>query len=59
MLVAFKELGVDVKPISEILVALKAINVSKLDKALIVEQIAQKRLSVIGRFLKPTKKDLS
>ena len=59
ILIAFKELGVDVKPISEILVALKAINVSKLDKALIVEQIAQKRLSVIRRFLKPTKKDLS
>jgi len=55
ILVAFKELGVDVKPISEILVALKAINVSKLDKAQIVEQIAQKRLSVIGRFLNPTK----
>ena len=59
ILIAFKELGVDVKHISEILVALKAINVSKLDKALIVEQIAQKRLSVIGRFLKPIKKDLS
>jgi len=55
ILIAFKELGVDVKPISEILVALKAINVSKLDKAQIVEQIAQKRLSVIGRFLNPTK----
>jgi len=55
ILIAFKELGIDVKPISEILVALKTINVSKLDKALIVEQIAQKRLSVIGRFLNPTK----
>ena len=55
ILIAFKELGIDVKPISEILVALKSINVSKLDKALIVEQIAQKRLSVIGRFLNPTK----
>ena len=55
ILIAFKELGIDVKPISEILVALKAINVSKLDKALIAEQIAQKRLSVIGRFLNPTK----
>jgi tRNA nucleotidyltransferase (CCA-adding enzyme) len=55
ILVTFKELGIDVKPITEILVALKAINVSKLDKALIVEQIAQKRLSVIGRFLNPTK----
>ena len=55
ILIAFKELGIDIKPISEILVALKTINVSKLDKALIVEQIAQKRLSVIGRFLNPTK----
>ena len=55
ILIAFKELGIDVKPILEILVALKTINVSKLDKALIVEQIAQKRLSVIGRFLNPTK----
>ena len=55
ILIAFKELGIDVKPISEILVALKTINVSKLDKAQIVEQIAQKRLSVIGRFLNPTK----
>jgi len=55
ILIAFKELGIDVKPISEILVALKTINVSKLEKALIVEQIAQKRLSVIGRFLNPTK----
>jgi len=55
ILIAFKELGIDVKPISEFLVALKAINVSKLDKALIAEQIAQKRLSVIGRFLNPTK----
>ena len=55
ILIGFKELGIDIKPISEILVALKTINVSKLDKALIVEQIAQKRLSVIGRFLNPTK----
>jgi len=55
ILIAFKELGIDVKPISEILVALKTINVSKLDKTLIVEQIAQKRLSVIGRFFNPTK----
>ena len=55
ILIAFEELGIDIKPISEILVALKAINVSKLDKALIAEQIAQKRLSVIGRFLNPTK----
>ena len=55
ILIAFKELRIDIKPISEILVALKTINVSKLDKALIVEQIAQKRLSVIGRFLNPTK----
>ena len=55
ILIAFKELDIDVKPISEILVALKAINVSKLDRALIVEQIAQKRLSVIARFLNPTK----
>ena len=55
MLIAFKELGADVKLISEILAALKAINVSKLDKTLIVEQIAQRRLSVIGRFLNPTK----
>ena len=55
ILIVFKELGIDVKLISEILVALKTINVSKLDKALIVEQIAQKRLSVIGRFLNPTK----
>jgi len=55
ILIAFKELSIDVKPISEILVALKTINVSKLDKTLIVEQIAQKRLSVIGRFLNPTK----
>ena len=55
ILIAFKELRIDIKPISEILLALKTINVSKLDKALIVEQIAQKRLSVIGRFLNPTK----
>ena len=55
ILIAFKELGIDVKTISEILVALKTINVSKLDKALIAEKIAQKRLSVIGRFLNPTK----
>ena len=54
ILIAFKELGIDVKPIMEILVALKTINVSNLDKALIVEQIAKKRLSVIGRFLNPT-----
>jgi len=59
ILIAFKELGVDVKIISEILVVLKAINVSKLDKALIVEQIVQKRLSVIGRFLNQKKKELS
>jgi len=54
MLIAFKELGADVKLISEILVALKAINVAKLDKTLIVEQIAQKRLSVIRGFLNST-----
>jgi len=55
ILIAFKELGIDVKPISEILVALEPFNVSQLDKAIIVEQIAQKRLSVIGRYLNPTK----
>ena len=55
ILIAFKELGIDVKPISEILVALKTINVSKLDKTLIVEQIAQKRLSVIGEISQPYK----
>ena len=55
LLIALKELGTDIKPIAEILVALKAINVSKLDKTTIVEQIAQRRLSVIGGFLNPTK----
>ena len=55
VLIALKELGTDVKPIAEILVALKAINVSKLDKTRIVEQIAGRRLSVIGGFLNPTK----
>ena len=55
ILTAFDYLEINTKPINELLGLLKDIEISKLDNLNIAQELAQERLSVIARFLDPTK----
>ena len=55
ILTAFDYLEINTKPINELLELLKGIEISKLDNLNIAQELTQERLSVIARFLDPTK----
>jgi len=54
LLEVFDCLGVNTYPIEQLVVALKQIDVSKLDKSQIVRELARERLTVTQRFLDST-----
>ena len=54
LLEVFDCLGINTYPIEQLVDALKQIDVSKLDKAQIVKELARERLSVTQRFLDST-----